>query len=214
MDHWYFFRLSGISNAGLFKCLQLLSISSRFKNCRQKERGRITQKNCISDESYISKGLLNPRSNYQWHSGKEGNLINNKDCFRIELVKSWEKEPIIELYKIGGWWKENMDANKLPELIRGSYLFAVAVDVITERTIGMARVISDGTADAYIQDLVVLPAWRQKGVGEMIVSKLLEHCRSRGISWIGLIAQPGTDGFYRSLGFKQMEGYMPMLFRE
>ena len=197
-------------------CLQLLSISSRFKNCRcrQKERGRITQKNCISDESYISEGLLNPRSNYQWHSGKEGCLINNKDCFRIELVKSWEKEPIIELYKIGGWWKENMDANKLPELIRGSYLFAVAIDVITERAIGMARVISDGTADAYIQDLVVLPAWRQKGVGEMIVSKLLEHCRSRGISWIGLIAQPGTDSFYRTLGFKQMEGYMPMLFRE
>jgi len=107
-----------------------------------------------------------------------------------------------------------MDANKLPELISGSYLFAVAIEVINERAVGMARVISDGIADAYIQDLVVLPAWRQKGVGKMIVSKLLEHCRSRGILWIGLIAQPGTDGFYRPLGFKQMEGYMPMLFRE
>jgi aralkylamine N-acetyltransferase len=134
--------------------------------------------------------------------------------FRIELVKSWEEEPIVELYRIGGWWKENMDASRLPELIRGSFLFAIAIDVINERVVGMARVISDGVADAYIQDLVVLPAWRNKGVGKMIVSKLLECCRSRGISWIGLIAQPGTDSFYRSLGFVQMEGCMPMFFRE
>jgi GNAT superfamily N-acetyltransferase len=128
------------------------------------------------------------------------------------LVKSWEKEPIVELYRTGGWWKENMDASRLPELIKGSFLFAIAIDLISERVVGMARVISDGVADAYIQDLVVLPAWRKKGVGKMIVSKLLECCRSRGISWIGLIAQPGTDSFYRSLGFVQMEGHMPMFF--
>ena len=166
------------------------------------------------DESYISERSLKSSVQIPIVVEHGGGLINNKDGFRVELVKSWEKEPIIELYKIGGWWKENMDANKLPELIRGSYLFAVAVDLINERAVGMARVISDGIADAYIQDLVVLPAWRQKGVGEMIVSKLLEHCRSRGISWIGLIAQPGTDSFYRTLGFKQMEGYIPMIFRE
>jgi aralkylamine N-acetyltransferase len=166
------------------------------------------------DESYISKRYLRSSIQIPIVVEQGGGLIINKDGFRVELVNSWEKEPIIELYKTGGWWKEYMDASKIPELISGSYLFAVAIDVINERAVGMARVISDGIADAYIQDLVVLPAWREKGVGKMIVSKLLEHCRSRGISWIGLIAQPGTDGVYRSMGFRQMEGYIPMLFRE
>lgn len=132
---------------------------------------------------------------------------------RIELVKSWEEKPIVELYRAAGWWREDMDPSRLPELISGSYLFAVAVDNSTGRSIGMGRVISDGLADAYIQDVVVLQKWRKGGVGRMIVSALLEGCRSRGITWIGVIAQPGTEMLYRSLGFVPMVGHVPMLLQ-
>ncbi len=132
---------------------------------------------------------------------------------RIELVKSWKEDPIVDLYKAAGWWKEYMDSSKIKIIIGGSYLFAVAIDISTGRTIGTGRVISDGIADAYIQDLVVLPDWRGMGVGRMILSALLEGCKSRSISWIGLIAQPGTEKFYRSLGFTPMEGHVPMLFQ-
>jgi len=65
----------------------------------------------------------------------------------------------------------------------------------------MGRVISDGIADAYIQDLVVLAMWRNKGVGRRIVSALLEGCRSSGITWIGLIATTGHRCFLQVLGF-------------
>ncbi len=132
---------------------------------------------------------------------------------RIDLVKSWEKEPIVELYRAGGWWREDMDPSRLPELIDGSYLFAVAVDTSTGKSIGMGRVISDGIADAYIQDVVVLPEWRKRGVAKMVITALLEGCRSRGITWIGVIAQPGTEMLYRSLGFVPMEGHVPMLLQ-
>jgi GNAT superfamily N-acetyltransferase len=78
----------------------------------------------------------------------------------------------------------------------------------------MGRVISDGIADAYIQDLVVLGEWRGWRVGKMIVTLLLEECRSRKITWIGLIAEPGKEDFYKSLGFAPMPGHVPMLFHE
>ncbi|NYT01148.1 MAG: GNAT family N-acetyltransferase [Methanosarcinales archaeon] len=133
------------------------------------------------------------------------------DQFVIQLVEEWEVEPIVELYRAGGWWKESMDPSRIPELIRSSFLFAVAVDRSCGRSVGMGRVISDGMADAYIQDLLVLPGWRMKGIGSRIVSMLVKGCRSRGIAWIGLIAEPGTDGFYRSMGFSTMAGYVPML---
>ncbi len=139
--------------------------------------------------------------------------MNCADMIKIELVTSWEKEPIVELYRAGGWWREEMDPSRLPELISGSYLFAVATDISTGRSIGMGRVISDGIADAYIQDVVVFPQWRKRGVGKMIISALLEGCRSRGIAWIGVIAQPGTEMLYRSLGFMPMEGHVPMLLQ-
>jgi GNAT superfamily N-acetyltransferase len=138
--------------------------------------------------------------------------VGDEDPIRIELVNFWDVEQIVELYRSEGWWKDFMDKSRIPELIRGSYLFALAIDISTGKPIGMGRVISDGIADAYIQDLMVLPEWRNKNAGRMIVSALIEQCISNGISWIGLIAQPGTDAFYTSLGFEPMAGHVPMLY--
>ena len=138
--------------------------------------------------------------------------MGDVDPIRIELVNFWDVEQIVELYRSEGWWKDFMDKSRIPELIRVSYLFALAIDISTGKPIGMGRVISDGIADAYIQDLVVLPEWRNKNAGRMIVSALIEQCVSNGISWIGLIAQPGTDAFYTSLGFEPMAGHVPMLY--
>jgi ribosomal protein S18 acetylase RimI-like enzyme len=138
--------------------------------------------------------------------------VDEQGRVRIEFVESCEEEPVVELYRSGGWWRENMDPSKIDMLISGSYLFAVALEISTGRCVGMGRAISDGVSDAYIQDVVVLSTWRKKGIGKMILSALLKRCCSQGISWIGLIAQPGTEGFYRSLGFSSMEGHVPMLF--
>lgn len=138
--------------------------------------------------------------------------MGDGDPIRIVLVDFWDEDEIVELYRSVGWWKDFMDKSRMQELIRGSYLFALAIDTSTGKPIGMGRVISDGIADAYIQDLVVLPDWRKKNAGAMIVSALIERCVSYGISWIGLIAQPGTDEFYRSLGFEPMAGHTPMLY--
>ena len=97
---------------------------------------------------------------------------------RVEVVESWEENAIVDLYRAGGWWKEGMDPTRLGELIEGSFLFAVAIDISTGKTVGMGRVISDGIADAYVQDLVVLEGWKEMGVGRMILSRLLEECIS------------------------------------
>jgi ribosomal protein S18 acetylase RimI-like enzyme len=116
------------------------------------------------------------------------------------------------LYRAGGWWKEDADPAGIPELICRSFIFAVAVDLRTGSAVGMARVLSDGVSDAYIQDLVVLPEYRMSGIGRMIVSRLLEECKVRGLDWIGLIAEPGSERFYLPLGFHRMKGYIPLLY--
>jgi aralkylamine N-acetyltransferase len=131
---------------------------------------------------------------------------------RVDLVRSWQEEEIVHLYQAAGWWKEEMDASRINDLIRGSFLFAVAIDISTGRAVGMGRVISDGIADGYIQDLVVQGDRRSWGVGTMILARLLEECMIRKITWIGLIAKPGKEDFYRSLGFVPLPGYVPMLF--
>jgi len=130
----------------------------------------------------------------------------------IKIVDAWPEEDIIELYKAGGWWKDHYDKSKIKHLIKGSFAFAVAVH--KNKAIGMGRLLSDGVSDAYIQDLVVLPKFRDKGIGKEIVKTLVDHCKSKGILWIGLIAEPGQSSFYSNLGFKTMENYTPMKNKE
>ncbi|MGD0080997.1 MAG: GNAT family N-acetyltransferase [Methanoregula sp.] len=131
----------------------------------------------------------------------------------IRLVDTWDKDEIVQLYRAGGWWKEEYDPDSLPGLIRGSFAFAVAIDRKTGHAIGMGRVISDGVFDGYIQDLVVLPAYRKRGIGAGIIAALVARCTGSGISWIGLIAEPGTESFYQPLGFSPMKGYIPLLLK-
>ena len=140
-------------------------------------------------------------------------MITVEDDTAIQLVLSWDVVEIANLYRAGGWWKEEYDQRELPRLIRGSFLFAVAVDRKTGHAVGMGRVISDGVSDGYIQDLVVLPKYRKTGIGTQIVSTLVKKCVERGISWIGLIAEPDTEKFYLPFGFHPMEGHVPLIFR-
>jgi len=130
----------------------------------------------------------------------------------IKLVDSWPEQDIVSLYKIGGWWKESYDSSLVHTMITGSFVFAVVVDTVKEKTIGMGRVISDGISDAYIQDLIVDPEYRGQGIGKKLVDTLISHCKTSGIVWIGVIAEPGSHEFYHHLGFAEMKGNIPMLY--
>lgn len=132
---------------------------------------------------------------------------------KIKFVDNWPEDEIVELYKAGGWWKDSYDPSGIKPLIKGSFAFAVVVDKDSGKAIGMGRIISDGVSDAYIQDLVVLPEYRGWGIGKKLVNTLLQHCLSKGLLWIGLIAEPEQDEFYSSLGFKTMKNYVLMKYQ-
>ena len=130
----------------------------------------------------------------------------------VSIVTHWDTRVVAALYRAGGWWKEEWDPADLTSLMRSSFAFAIAHTTHSRQAVGMGRVISDGVSDAYIQDLVVIPGWRGKGVGKQILSSLIAYCHVHRITWIGLIAEPGTMEFYTSMGFSPLKGYIPMKF--
>ncbi|MDD4255807.1 MAG: GNAT family N-acetyltransferase [Methanofollis sp.] len=130
----------------------------------------------------------------------------------LDIVSAWDAGEIVDLYRAGRWWQEEWSLDGIAPLIAGSFCFVVATD--GGRAVGMGRAISDGCSDAYLQDIVVLPAYRGQGIGDAIVEKLVSSCREKGVAWIGLVAQPGTVPFYERHGFVPMEGHMPMLLGE
>ncbi|HOB54128.1 MAG TPA: GNAT family N-acetyltransferase [Acidobacteriota bacterium] len=132
------------------------------------------------------------------------------DGIRYEFVTELPAEAVVNLYREGGWWDERWSRKAIPAMIRGSFAFLVARDA-AGAAVGMGRAISDGASDAYIQDVVVHRALRGRGIGAEIVRRLTAHCRSRGLDWIGLVAEPGTEAFYERLGFHARPGYQLML---
>lgn len=137
---------------------------------------------------------------------KTGNLK-----FICAVVTEVPVDELISLYKSAGWWNDlPSERETLPLLVKNSFCF-VSVRTEEGRLIGMGRVISDGASDAYLQDIFIEKSYRKMGIGSRIVKMLTAYCRKKGISWIALIANPGTTGFYHELGFEVMPEYVPMI---
>lgn len=115
------------------------------------------------------------------------------------------------LYRLAGWWSESSDTlDKIVRIIAGSHCFVAAVQD-TGVILGMGRAISDRASDAYIQDVTVRPEARRQLIATSIMNVITERLKQDGMTWIGLIAKPGTCPFYIGLGFSEIPGAVPML---
>lgn len=109
------------------------------------------------------------------------------------------------LFTGAGWIGSVKDGGFLRQALPGSC--AVAGAFVGNRLIGIARALSDGFSDAYIQDVTTAKEYRGRGIGSQLVECLVHELRARGIDWIGLVGVPGTEKFYPSLGFEPQDGY-------
>ena len=135
----------------------------------------------------------------------------SEEEINLSEVRSWNSPEIIDLYRAGGWWEIGWRTDRIAQIIDGSFIFLIAHDT-QNRAVGMGRIISDGAADGYIQDVVVFPEYRGRGIGERIAKTLTRLGSAHGLTWIGLISAPGKESIYRRSGFAEMKNYTPMLF--
>ena len=133
------------------------------------------------------------------------------DYLFITVPSPSQIEGVLRLYRLQGWWGPSTDRDRemAAAIIRGSHCFVIAG--AQGRPVGMGRAISDGVSDAYIQDVVVDPAFRGRGIGGRIVGDLVGRLRHDGIDWIGLGAEAGTHDFYRRAWFAEIPGCTVML---
>ena len=112
-----------------------------------------------------------------------------------------------ELYIEAGWLTEKDDAAFLLPALQNSCCTAGAFDENGE-LVGIGRALSDGCSDAYIQDVVVTSRCRKQGIGGAIIRFLVKSLRAKGVDWIALAGEPGTENFYDGLGLERQNGYV------
>ncbi|SCY87260.1 Acetyltransferase (GNAT) domain-containing protein [Paenibacillus polysaccharolyticus] len=124
------------------------------------------------------------------------------------LKKQISVEDYMNLREIVGWGNpENIEA-----IERGlkNTLYSICIEV-EEQTIGYGRIVGDGGFTFYIQDIIVLPSYQRLGLGNKIMTELMEYITSTyppGSS-VGLMSAKGKEDFYKKFGFVERpnEGY-------
>ena len=131
----------------------------------------------------------------------------------IRIVRRVDREQVKRLYSEAGWWEpeDEQASSWIDRMVEGSFCFAGAY--AGDRLVGMARAISDGASDAYIQDVTVLRGYRRQGIGRRLITALIECLKEKKINWIGLVAEPGSEPLYERLGFAPLVGHTPMRLR-
>jgi len=127
------------------------------------------------------------------------NLIIKNNCLNVD----WEEvSRILIEVELASF---TSDVRK--KAFENSYTVIFAYD--EDRLIGFGRAISDGSYEAAIYDVAVLPEYQGKGVGRVIVQTIIHNLPSCNVI---LFAAPGKEKFYKKLNFRKMRTGMA-LFR-
>lgn len=73
-----------------------------------------------------------------------------------------------------------------------------------EKLIGYIDTVSNGVTDAYIQDLMVHPAYQGKGIGTELMNRTIAYLKERKIYMISVVFDEKLLPFYKRFGFYLM----------
>jgi len=111
-----------------------------------------------------------------------------------------EKDQFFDLFESTGWnEKYQLDADQLHQALRHSWYSVSAYD--GDRLVGFGRAISDGMLHALIAEMIILPGYQSRGIGNRILKELVTRCQSHGVRDIQLFCARGKADFYEKRGF-------------
>ena len=111
----------------------------------------------------------------------------------------YKEAEILGLYTSVGW----TNYTDKPEMLRNAYLNSLKIygAYVDDKLVGIIRAVGDGFSVLFIQDLLVHPEFQRKGVGTLLLKKVL--CEYDSVYQKHLITEDTekTILFYKSLGF-------------
>jgi ribosomal protein S18 acetylase RimI-like enzyme len=103
---------------------------------------------------------------------------------------------LIILFNQAGWNDKTRDMNRLKAMVENSQVVVTAWD--GEEMVGFARCTTDFVFNGQINNVVVDPACRKKGIGRTMIDKILGS--SGKVTYI-LRSETESMGFYKGMGF-------------
>ncbi len=124
----------------------------------------------------------------------------------LRLFLSLEREvDLVELERITtavGWRQRPL--RRVRRALRHSLLVVGlwSHDPLLPRLVGFARCIGDGVINATVWDVVVHPAYQGAGLGQGLMTFVVQQLKAMGVESITLFADPGVIRFYQNQGWE------------
>lgn len=103
---------------------------------------------------------------------------------------------IEELRSTVGW-----DNNTGPFSVISKHLYTYFTARKDGKLVGFIDVLSDGIADAYLQDLAINPEFQRKGIGTELVKNAIRFLQKNNIKCIQVTFNPEYEDFFKRFGF-------------
>lgn len=105
-------------------------------------------------------------------------------------------EGVLALYRAAGWWPE-----RTADQVRAVLQTSPAVGAWHgQQLIGFARAVTDGLLRAYVEDVVVSPGWRGRGVGRALLAGLTQQLGP--VPVVTLFCSADLAPYYETSSFK------------
>ena len=103
---------------------------------------------------------------------------------------------IEELRTSVGW-----DNNTGPFSVVSKRLYTYFTARKDGKLVGFIDILSDGIADAYLQDLAIHPEFQRKGIGTELVKKAIRLLQKNNLKCIQVTFNPEYEEFFKRFGF-------------
>ena len=105
------------------------------------------------------------------------------------------------------YWAAGIPRETVVRAIENSLCFGMYDNA---KQIGFARVISDFATYAYIADVFILEAYRERGLGKELMASIMSHPKLQGLRRWGLGTRD-AHGLYAQFGFKPVDNPSPIM---
>lgn len=117
--------------------------------------------------------------------------------------KKLDRNAVLNLYNDANWTAYTKDPDRLVEAINNSMYVLTAWD--NDLLVGLIRLVGDGTTIVYVQDILVLKAYKKQKIGTHLMNKALEQYQQVRQTVLLTDDNAETRGFYESLGFESCD---------
>ena len=113
-----------------------------------------------------------------------------------------QNHEVPDLRQAVGWERRDSD---YPILFKHS-LFWVGLRDSLGNLIGFGCMVGPGIEHGYLEDIIVHPSHQGRGIGKLLVCKLLKEAQDREISIVTVTFEEANLNFYKGCGFTPCPG--------